>query len=90
MTFILNDIDLHMTLNTSIQLNYVNFNILLIWASSNDLKLDLDIVKMYVCTQNEASTINDSKVIAWTDRQTDSTEIITCPHTQMVNMGIHY
>ena len=28
------------------------------------LKLDLDIVKRYVCTKNEASTLNDSKVIA--------------------------
>ena len=28
MTWILNEINLHMTLNTSIQLNYVNFKIL--------------------------------------------------------------
>ena len=60
------------------------------------LKLDLDIVKRYVCTKNEASTLNGSKVIAWTDtqtetqtdrwtdRQTDSSENITYPHTQMV------
>ena len=35
------------------------------------LKLDLDIVKMYVCTKDEALTSNGSKVIAWTDTQTD-------------------
>ena len=28
------------------------------------LKLDLDIVKMHVCTKNEAHTFNGSKVIA--------------------------
>ena len=28
------------------------------------LKLDLDIVKMYVCTENEATTFNSSKVVA--------------------------
>ena len=32
------------------------------------LKLDLDIVKRYVCTKNEASTFNGSKN---TDRHTD-------------------
>ena len=35
------------------------------------LKLDLDIVKLYVCTKDEAPTSNGSKVIAWTDIQTD-------------------
>ena len=35
------------------------------------LKHDLDIVKRYVCTENEASTFNSSKVIVWTDRYTD-------------------
>ena len=40
-------------------------------------KLDLDIVKMYMCTKNEATTFNSSKVTALnrqtekTDRQTD-------------------
>ena len=64
------------------------------------LKLDLDIIKRYVCTKNEASTFNSSKVIAGTDRytdrqihiqtdrhtdrQTDSSENITYPHTRMV------
>ena len=57
------------------------------------LKLDLDIVKMYVCTKDEAPIPNGSKVIVWTDdrqtdrqtdRQIDSTEIITYPHMQMV------
>ena len=52
------------------------------------LKLDLDIVEMYVCAQNEATTFNSSKVIAWTDRntdrQTDSIEIITYPHMWIV------
>ena len=52
------------------------------------LKLNLDIVKMYVCTKDEGPTSNGSKVIAWTDtqtdRQTDSTEIITYLHTRMV------
>ena len=53
------------------------------------LKLNLDIIKMYVCTKNEVPTFSGSKVIIrtdsqtdrWTDRQThrqtDSTEIIT-------------
>ena len=41
------------------------------------LKFDLDIVKMYVCTKNEVPTFNSFKVIIWTDRETDLTEIIT-------------
>ena len=36
------------------------------------LKLDLDIRKMYVCTENEVPIFNSSKVIIWTDRQTDT------------------
>ena len=64
------------------------------------LKLDLDNVKRYVCTKNEASTLNGSKVIAWTDRhtdgqthrqmdrQTDSSENITYPHTRMVKIVV--
>ena len=35
------------------------------------LKLDLDIIKMYVCTKNEVPTFSGSKVIIWTDTQTD-------------------
>ena len=64
-----------MTLNASIQLNYVNFKIyefdLDLDPMTLILKLSLDIVKRYVCTKNEASTLNGSKVIAWTDRNTD-------------------
>ena len=33
------------------------------------LKLDLDIVKMYACTENEVSSFSGSKVIAWTGIQ---------------------
>ena len=52
------------------------------------LKLDLYIVKIYVCAKNEAPTINGSEVIAWTDtdRHTDSSEIISFLHTRMVNI----
>ena len=39
------------------------------------LKLDPDIVKMYMCTKPQQTQ---------TDRQTDSTEVITYPHTLMV------
>ena len=60
------------------------------------LKLDLDMVKMYVYTKNEVPTFSSSKIIArtdrqthrqthrHTDRQTDLSEIITIPHTRMV------
>ena len=46
------------------------------------LKLDLDIIKMYVCTKNEVPTLAVQKLSSeqtdrWTDRQTESTEIIT-------------
>ena len=34
------------------------------------LKLDLDMVKMYLHTKNEVPSYSGSKVIAWTDRQT--------------------
>ena len=54
------------------------------------LKLDLDMVKMYLYTKYEVPSFSGSKVIAWTDTQTDSTEIITYPHTRMVNMHIYY
>ena len=56
------------------------------------LKLDLDMVKMYLHTKNEVSLLRGPKVIAWTDRntdtqtdtQTDMTENITYPHTRVV------
>ena len=35
------------------------------------LKLDLDMVKMYLHTENDIPSFNGSKIIAWTDRQTD-------------------
>ena len=58
------------------------------------LKLDLDIVS--ICTKNEIPSFNGSKVIAGTDiqadrntdRQTDSTENITYPHTRMVKIDV--
>ena len=66
------------------------------------LKLDLDMIKMYLHTENELSMLRGSKVIAWTDRntdrqtdtdrnrqtdrQTDMTENITYPHTRMVKI----
>ena len=39
-------------------------------------------VKMYLYIQNKIPYLGGSKVIGWTNRQTDSTEIITNPHTQ--------
>ena len=33
-------------------------------------KLDLDMVKMYLHAENEVPSYSGSKVIAWTDRQT--------------------
>ena len=36
------------------------------------LKLDLNMVKMYLYTENEVPSCSSSKVIAWTDRQTDT------------------
>ena len=51
-------------------------------------KLDLDMVKMYLHTKNEISMSRGSKVIAWTDRDTDRqadmTENITYPHMRVV------
>ena len=35
------------------------------------LKLDLDMIKMYLHTKNEVSMSSSSKVIAWTGRNTD-------------------
>ena len=35
------------------------------------LKFDPVIIKMYVCTKNEVPTFNGSKVIIWTNTQTD-------------------
>ena len=65
-------------------MNFIDLTLTLV------LKLDLDIVKMYMCTKDETPTSNGSKVVAWTDTQTDgqthtnATEIITYLHTQMV------
>ena len=62
------------------------------------LKIDLDMVKMYLHTKNEVSMSRGSKVIAWTDRntdtqtdrqtdrETDTTENITYPHTRVITM----
>ena len=57
------------------------------------LKLDLDMVKMYLYTEDEVPSYSSSKVIAWTDtqthrhtdRQTDLSEIITYPHADGKN-----
>ena len=60
------------------------------------LKLDPDMVKMYLHTENKVRSWGSSNVIAWTDRQTrrqtqtdtlrqtDSNEIITYPYRRMV------
>ena len=48
------------------------------------LKLDLDMVKTYLHTKNEVPMWRGSKVIAWTDRQTDMIENSTYPHTRVV------
>ena len=49
-------------------------------------------VQVYLYTENEVASFNISKVVVWTDmqtnRHTDSTEIIIYPHTRMV-MIIH-
>ena len=58
------------------------------------LKFDLNMVKKYLCAENEVPIYSGSKVIAWTgrhrDRQThtqiDRTEIITYPHTWKVKI----
>ena len=56
------------------------------------LKLDLEMVKMYLHTKNEVSMSSSSKVIAWPDKQrqthrhTDMTENVTYPHTRVVKM----
>ena len=52
------------------------------------LKIDLDVVKMYLHTKNEVPMWSSSKVIVWTDRQTDTTKNITYPHSQVVNMSM--
>ena len=47
------------------------------------LKIDLDMVKMYLYIKNEVSMWRDLKVIVWTygHTQTDMIENITYPHT---------
>ena len=52
------------------------------------LKLDLDIVKMYLYTKNEVSMSRCSD--RNTDRHTDMTENITYPHTRVVNIGLNF
>ena len=53
------------------------------------LKLDLDMVKMYLYSENEIHSVAVQKfqpeqTDTQTDRQTDLIEIITCPHTWKV------
>ena len=50
------------------------------------LKLDLDMAKMHLYTENEIPSYSGSKVIAQTDThiQTDLTETITYLHARMV------
>ena len=52
------------------------------------LKFDLDIVKIYVCTENEVLSFSGSKVVTLTNTQTDTqtnlTEIITYLHLQIL------
>ena len=48
------------------------------------LKPDLDIVKMYHHTKHELSMSNASKVIAQTDRHTDTTKTLPLPPTREV------
>ena len=45
------------------------------------LKLDLDMVEMYLDTGKEIPSDSSSNVTPRTDRQTDPTEIITYPHS---------
>ena len=58
-----------------------------------DLDLDsitivLKLVKIYVCSENEVPSFKNCSLNRYTERytdaQTDSTEIITYPHTRMV------
>ena len=48
------------------------------------LKVYLDIIKMYVCTENKVPSFSSLNVI-YIDTQTDSTVIITYPHTGIVS-----
>ena len=48
------------------------------------LKLELKMVKMNLYTKNEVPSYSNSRLIAWTDRRTDTTEIITYRCTRMV------
>ena len=52
------------------------------------LKFNLDIVKLYHYTKNELSMSNISKVIAQTDRQTD-THIHTHTHYENITSTAH-
>ena len=50
------------------------------------LKLDLDMVKMYLHTKNEVVQKMDTKIDRQTDIQTDTTENTTYPHKRVVKM----
>ena len=54
------------------------------------LKLDQDMVKMYVYIKNEVPSFSDSKIIAWTGGHTDPIEIIAYLHTRMVIIVNHH
>ena len=51
------------------------------------LKLDLDMVKMYLHTENEVSVWSGSKVIAWTDRGDRQTDRHDWKHYLPTYMG---
>ena len=53
-------------------------------------RLDLDILKMYLRSQNEVSRsrlkkLSTNKTDTQTDRQTDTTERITTPHSPLAS-----
>ena len=52
------------------------------------LKPDLDIINMYMCTEKYIPIFSGSKVIAWTDRQTD-THTHTHTHTQRLDWNYY-
>ena len=61
MTFTLNDINLQMNLTFNSDLDFDSMTLI--------LKLDLDMIRMYVCSKNEVLTFSGLKVIVWTDTQ---------------------
>ena len=52
------------------------------------LKLDLNIVKIYLYSENEVPSFSSSKVIAWQDRHTD-TETDRRTHTHFFEYDIY-